>query len=209
MQTNRKTSIYLDIPFYRQHYDFTCGPASLMMAMKYFNTLLHLSKELEIDLWREGNLVGLWGTSRFGLAFSAAVRGFHAKITSNTGGIDFVEWAVPPLPDPDMQMLRDHFYERKARCKKLGVRERLEPITGETLYNALSLNHTPLIVTNTSLFGEDNLPHWIVGTGIDSHFMYYNNPLDKKATKRKIKLFKLDEFIGYHGDQSMVEIWRH
>jgi uncharacterized membrane protein YraQ (UPF0718 family) len=33
MQAERGASIHLDIPFYRQHYDFTCGPASLMMAM--------------------------------------------------------------------------------------------------------------------------------------------------------------------------------
>ena len=29
MQAERGASIHLDIPFYRQHYDFTCGPASI------------------------------------------------------------------------------------------------------------------------------------------------------------------------------------
>ena len=94
-----------------------------MMVMEYFDNDLHLGKDLKIDLWREGTLVAVWGTSRYGLAYSAALRGFLARVTSNTGGIDFVDKFVPPLNAPDMQMLKDHFYERRPRCRKLGVRE--------------------------------------------------------------------------------------
>ena len=61
MQADHGASIQLNIPFYRQHYDFTCGPASLMMAMKYLDNDVCLGKELELDLWREGTLVDyLW-----------------------------------------------------------------------------------------------------------------------------------------------------
>jgi len=208
MQAERRTSIHLDIPFYRQHYDFTCGPASLMMAMKYLDNDVRLGKDLELDLWREGNLVAVWGTSRYGLAYSAAVRGFSARVTSNTGGIDFVDRFVPPLNDPDMQMLEDHFYERRTRCRKLGVRERQETITGKTLRKSLFLNHVPLIVTNSLFFSKDDLPHWIAVTGIDDNFMYFNNPSDANPKKRKTGLPALQEFVGYRGAQSMVEIWK-
>jgi len=63
MKAKRKEPIRLNIPFYRQHYDFTCGPASLMMAMKYFDYNLHVVKDVEIDVWREGNMVELYGMS--------------------------------------------------------------------------------------------------------------------------------------------------
>ena len=208
MQSERGASIHLDIPFYRQHYDFTCGPASLMMAMKYLDNDVQLGKDLEIDLWREGNLVAVWGTSRYGLAYSAAVRGFSARVTSNTGGIDFVDRFVPPLNDPDMQMLKDHFYERRTRCRKLGIRERQQTITGKTIYNSLFLNHVPLIVTNSLFFSKENLPHWVAVNGIDEKFMYFKNPLDANPKKRKIEFPALQKFVGYHGDQSMVEVWR-
>jgi predicted double-glycine peptidase len=208
MQAERGAPIHLDIPFYRQHYDFTCGPASLMMAMKYIDTDLRFGKELEIDIWREGNLVAVWGTSRYGLAYSAAVRGFSARVTSNTGGIDFVDRFVPPLNGPDMRMLKDHFYERRTRCRKLGVRERQETITGKTLRKSLFLNHVPLIVTNSLFFSKENLPHWVAVTGIDDKCLYFNNPSDTNPKKRKIELPALQEFVGYNGDQSMVEIWK-
>lgn len=208
MQAEHGASIHLGIPFYRQHNDFTCGPASLMMAMKYLDCDLRLGKDLEIDLWREGNLVAAWGTSRYGLAYSAASREFSARVTSNTGGLDFVDKFDPPLNEPDMEMLKDLFYERRTRCRKLGVRERQEMITGKTLRKSLFSNHVPLIMTNSFFFSKEYLPHWVVVTGIDDKFMYFNNPSDANPRKRRIGLPALQEFVGYRGAQSMVEVWR-
>jgi hypothetical protein len=208
MQAEQGTSIHLEIPFYRQHFNITCGPASLMMGMKYLDNDLHTGKGLEIDIWREANLVAVPGTSRYGLAYSAAVRGFFASVTSNTGGVDFVDRLVPPLNDPEMQTLKDFFYERKTRCRKLGVRERVETITGKIITKSLLLNHVPLIVTNCLFSSNEDLPHWVAVTGIDDKFMYFNNPSDANPRKRKIEMVALQKFVGYHGDQSMVEVWK-
>lgn len=208
MQAKRGASIHRDIPFYRQHYDFTCGPASLMMAMKYLDNDVRLEKDLEIDIWREGNLVAVLGTSRYGLAYSAVVRGFSARVTSNTGGIDFVDKLVPPLNDPDMQVLESLFSERRTRCRKLGVREREETITGKIISKSLFLNHVPLIMTNCLFSSKEDLPHWVTVTGIDDKFLYFNNPSDANHRKRKTEVSTLQKFVGYHGGQSMVEVWK-
>jgi hypothetical protein len=208
MQERHGASIHLEIPFYRQHYEFTCGPACLMMAMKYLDHNLHSGKDREIDLWREGNLVAVLGTGRFGLAFSAGVRGFSARVTSNTGGLDFVDMFEPPLDEPGMQLLKDLFCERRTRCRKLGVRERQQTITGKILRESLFSNHVPLIVTNSLFHSKEDLPHWIAVTGIDDRFLYFNNPSDARRGKRRIVLTGLQDFIGYHGAQSMVEVWK-
>ena len=179
-----------------------------MMAMKYLEHDLYPGKGLEIDIWREANLVAVPGTSRYGLAYSAAVRGFSATVSSNTGGIDFVDRLLPHLNDPDMQTLKDFFHERKTRCRKLGVRERVGTITGKTITKSLFLNHVLLIVTNSLFYCKEDLPHWVTVTGIDDKFMYFNNPSDPNPRKRKIELPTLQKFVGYHGDQSMVEIWK-
>jgi hypothetical protein len=207
MQAERAGPVYLAISFFRQHYDHTCGPASLMMAMKYLDRDLRFGKDLETDIWREGNLIAVCGTSRYGLAYSAAIRGFSARVTSNSGGIDFEKF-IPSLDDPAMQMLKDHFYERRARCRKLGVRERQETITGTTIRDALIAGHVPLLLTNTLLWSKENLPHWVAVTGMDDRWMYFNNPLDTRRRKRKTGLYDLQKFIGYQGDQSMVEVWK-
>jgi hypothetical protein len=178
-----------------------------MMAMKYLDYGMCLKKDLEIDLWREGNLAAVPGTGRFGLAYSAAVRGFSARVTSNTGGFDYVDTFVPQPGEPDMKMLKDLFHERRTRCRRLGVRERQGTITGEILRKVLFSNHVPLVVTNSLFFSAEDLPHWIAVTGIDDRYLYFNNPSDARRRKRKIELPALPEFVGYRGVQSMVEIW--
>jgi hypothetical protein len=208
MQPKHGASIHLRIPFYRQHYDFTCGPACLMMAMKYLECDQQLGKDREIDIWREGNLVAVCGTSRYGLAYSAAACGFSARVTSNTGGIDFIDKFVPSLDDPAMKLLNEQFSERRARCKKLKVRERRATITGKTLREALFSNHVPQIVTSSRFCGGEDCPHWVVVTGIDDKFVFFYSPSDGRPKKRRIGLPALQEFIGYHGDQSMVEVWK-
>ena len=206
MPRERRRTIRLCIPFYRQHYDFTCGPASLMMAMKYLDRDVPLSKDLEIDIWREGNMVEVYGTSRYGMAYSAAVRGFGARVTSNTGGIDFVEKLVPPVKSLDVQVLKLHFDERKTRCRRLGVKERRRAISARVIYDSLLSGRVPLIMTNVSLFDEEDLPHWVVVAGMDDEFIYFNNPLDSNPRERKFELSALQKVIGYRGDQSMVEV---
>jgi hypothetical protein len=63
-------------------------------------------------------------------------------------------------------------------------------------------------VTNSLFFTKENLPHRVAVTRIDNEFMYFNNPSDKNPKKRKTEMSTLQEFVGYHGDQSMVEVWR-
>lgn len=208
IQLKQKKSIRLNVPFFRQHYDVTCGPVSLMMAMKFFSDI-PLTKDLEIDIWREGNMVEVYGTSRYGLAYSAIIRGFCAKVTSNTGGIDFVDRLVPPVKDLDLHVLKLHFKERRARCRKMGVKERRQMITDKLVYNSLLSGHIPLLVTNALHCKGENLPHWVTVTGMDSRFVYFNNPLDTNAQERKFELSGFQNFVGYRGDQSMVEIWKH
>jgi hypothetical protein len=178
------------------------------MAMESLEPGTRPGKELEIDLWREANLVAVCGTSRYGLAFSAATRGFSARVTSNTGGLDFVDRFDPPLDDEAMDLLRSQFSERRIRCRNLGVREKRETITAETIRAALFSDHYPLIVTGLRSHGPEDLPHWVIVTGIDDTFLYFNNPADSRPRKRKIRLAAVPEFIGFRGAQSMVEIWK-
>ncbi|MFA4876070.1 MAG: peptidase C39 family protein [Methanoregula sp.] len=208
MQAKHGASIHLNIPFFRQHYGYTCGPASLMMAMKYLDPDLRFKKGLEIELWREANLGIVPGTSRYGLAYAAAARGFSARVTSNSGGPDFVDQLVPPLNDLERQLVEEQFYERAARCKKLGVRTRQQTITAKTLRESLFSNHVPLIITNSEFLTKEDIPHWIAVTGIDDKFLHFNNPSDARLKKRKTGLADLPRFIGYHGVQSMVEVWK-
>jgi hypothetical protein len=77
-QSRRKPAPLRRLPHYRQTTDFTCGPASLMMAMKTLAPQTKIDRGLELQLWREANTIfmgpsgGHGGCSALGLALAGA-----------------------------------------------------------------------------------------------------------------------------------------
>ena len=47
----------VQVPYYQQTLDFTCGPAALMMAMKALDKDLEMNRHEELRLWREATTV--------------------------------------------------------------------------------------------------------------------------------------------------------
>ena len=179
------------------------------MAMKYFDKKLHLSKELEMDIWREANMGESYGTSRYGLAFSALTRGFGANIFANVIGAGFVSKIEPIIGKVDYDSLALFLNERRKRCVKLGAKEeKIERITDGILRRVLSLGHVPVVLSNSEFFDAEDLPHWIVVCGIDVNRFYVNNPLDKVGPS-SLPLNLLSMAIGYKGDHCMVTVSKH
>ena len=177
-----------------------------MMAMKYYEEKLRLSKNLEMDIWREANMVEIYGTSRYGLAFSAAKRGFHAAIFANIRRAGFFKELEPIIGKVDESMLSFFFKERRRRCAELRVDEkRVDSISQDLLEDTLKSNSVPVVLSNTEYFSAENVPHWIVVSGIDDKFLYFNNPLGRTAHQR-IGLDSLNNVIGYKGDQCMISV---
>ncbi|MCL5066964.1 MAG: peptidase C39 family protein [Thaumarchaeota archaeon] len=153
------------------------------MAMKYLDESISLSKDLVMDIWREANMVESYRTSRYGLTFAAAKGGFKARVHSNIEGYGFLNELEPPIEGLNHRMLKLFFEERKKRCKKLGVREERRRITLGLIRRSLASRAVPLLLTNARNFSEkENLPHWIVVTGVDTQRLYVNNSL---ATRKK------------------------
>ncbi|MDG6905112.1 MAG: peptidase C39 family protein [Nitrososphaerota archaeon] len=193
------------VPFYKQHYEFTCGPASLMMAMKYFQKDLKVGRELEMDIWREATMLESYGTSRYGLAFSAAKRGFRVEIYSNIKGAGFVKKIEPFIGKVNQAMLGFFLQDRRRRAIGLGVKEKfVHKITEEILCKTLRSGSIPLLLSNAEYFGAEDIPHWIIVSGFDKEAFYAINPLQNG--QKKLLLSSFDRVIGYKGDQCMVAV---
>ncbi len=197
--------IRLEVPFYHQHYEFTCGPASLMMAMKHFDREMPLSRDLEVDIWREASMVEVYGTSRYGLAYSAAVRGFGAKVFSNLASFGFVDKLEPRVENINRRLLELFFQERRRRCLELGVKEQKAAISTDVLRAELASDSVPLLLTNAIHFSDEDIPHWVVVTGMDDRMAYFNNPLADRANEA-FPLGTFNTILGYKGHQCAVSI---
>lgn len=198
--------IMLEVPFYRQKFDFTCGAACLMMAMKYFDPSLLLTKDLEIDIWREANLVEDWSTCGRGLAYSAAKRGFGARIVASVDDIPFKEKILKISPSADPKVLEFFFRDMQRRALALDVKEERRKVSIQEIFSALERGEIPVVLTNAKFLHREDAPHWIVVRGCSRSEVFVHDPLWKTPRRKGIAVQKFKEMIGYGTGQVMITV---
>jgi ribosomal protein S18 acetylase RimI-like enzyme/predicted double-glycine peptidase len=175
--TNHEPPNSLEIPFYAQTLDFTCGAACLMMGLKHFRPEKKLTRTLELDLWREATTVfmtsGIGGCSAEGLALAAARQGIHAMVVTNDRGVPFID-TVRSLEKKEVIEIVHRSFKRQLKESGSPIIKRR--FTRNDIASAVDLNIVPiLLVSGYRLYGE-KMPHWVVVTGYDEHFVYIHDP---------------------------------
>ena len=174
----------INIPYWRQRSDFTCDPAVLMMAMKFFKPKLKLSKELEFEIWRESYGIGISGCMPQGLAVSALNRGFHATMICRKVGWfecsrkiakNGTKWSQ------ETTILTSKSLFKKAKKLGMDVIDRDPGI--KDIEDAIRKRYVPLIMINAGVLYGDDSPHWVVVTGIEGKKAWINDPIGKKIAK--------------------------
>jgi ribosomal protein S18 acetylase RimI-like enzyme len=177
----------LKIPFYHQNTEFTCGPACLMMAMKSLDKATPMNFSHEIDIWREATTIfmtsGHGGCGPRGLALAAHRRGYATEVFLSKSGPLFMD-TVRSLKKKRVLELVSNDFEKKCRDKKIKIHH-----TGLTLKDIkeyIKNGAVPIILISTYHFDTKKVPHWVVITNIDEHFVYINDP-DTIDEKKNIK----------------------
>lgn len=161
--------IVFDVPYFQQTRTATCGPACLMMVMKYWDASFEFSRRAEFDLWMKSFSLFLFGgTYQFGLAKVAVDAGFTSEIyqksafSQNYSRIprffDFIEYLV-----------------------SYGSRHRRIPLTCgsdsmSVIHESLHRGIPPIVFVKLAPLVGENVFHWVVVTGIDSQVVYVNDP---------------------------------
>ena len=111
-----KEKQFESVLWYQQTTDFTCGPASLMMAMHKVDSQVQPDRALELDLWREATTIfmtsGHGGCHPLGLALAAARRGFEADVYLNTRDALFLDGVRSEEKKDVMTLVHAQFVER-------------------------------------------------------------------------------------------------
>lgn len=204
------------VPHYEQQFDFTCGPACLMMVFKHFDPGYVMSRENETDLWRQSALAPLPPTSRYGLALAALRQGLKADILTNVSGIEYIDKTPARLTGRDGRDWMKRFYgfaeaqfkERKGRAMDLGLTEKkvkrfgLEDLEGRLGEGALSI-----LLTSARFFDDEDWAHWVVVAGVRGEKVFVNDPASGRAKGHRV--FTREGFSkinGYYGDQVAISI---
>jgi hypothetical protein len=178
-----------------------------MMTMKFFNPNLRLARGLELDIWREANLVESYGTSKEGLALAAARRGFEVYTMGKSLRHSFVDVIRDKIPSVDNNVLELLYNDTRRKFRAMGLKHITRSITLSAIKNTFRKGDVPILFTSTALFGgkEDPLPHWVVVTGYGEEDWYLNNPL-ASSPQTKVSHKQLQNNLGYRNVRCAVVV---
>ncbi|MDH5302309.1 MAG: GNAT family N-acetyltransferase/peptidase C39 family protein [Gammaproteobacteria bacterium] len=164
------------VPYYQQTLEFTCGPATLMMAMKTLDENLALDRSLELRLWREATTIfmtaGHGGCGPYGMALSAYHRGFDVEIYLNDTGTLFIDSVRSEEKKEVMRLVEQDFY-RELQESEISLN--FSPLSVEQIVKKMEQGAVPVILISSYRIYKEKFPHWVVLTGYDDKFIYVHD----------------------------------
>ncbi|MDH5611995.1 MAG: GNAT family N-acetyltransferase/peptidase C39 family protein [Gammaproteobacteria bacterium] len=168
---------FIQIPYYEQTTDFTCGSASLIMAMQALDKDTKADRTLELQLWREATTIymtsGHGGCSPLGLALAAWRRGFRVEVYVNSKEPLFLDGVRNEGKKAVMELVHEDFMRQ---ISETDIMLHYDNLTMNELEEKFSQGGIPLVLISTYSYTRDKAPHWVVVTGMDDTFIYIHDP---------------------------------
>ena len=164
------------VPYYHQTLDFTCGPATLMMAMCALDKSIEMNRQLELRLWRESTTIfmtsGHGGCGPYGMALAAYHRGFKVDIYIKEGETLFIDSVRSEEKKEVIRLVEEDFL---SEIEQLPIRLFYHRLTLTEIIKALDIGGIPVILISSYRIYNEKFPHWVVVTGHDDRFIYFHD----------------------------------
>jgi ribosomal protein S18 acetylase RimI-like enzyme len=175
LEINRR--IPRDVPYFEQTTDFTCGPASLLMAAKKLNPNQKFDQIEELDIWREATTIfmttGHGGTSPYGLALAAKTRGYNARLWVSTDEVPFLDGVRSIKKKAIIELIHKDFVRLVIDS---GIVVDSFPKELAEIRAALNRGEKIILLISTYRLNRKKEPHWIWLVDMDEEYAYFNDP---------------------------------
>ena len=163
---------------YSQSTDFTCGPASLMMAMKTLNPEMPpLDRITELQIWREATTIfmtsGHGGCSAQGLALSAWRRGFDTTLITNSDEVPFINGV---RSDDKKQVIECVHQDFVQQIDASNINQQVQSMDVNLLRQHLDAGALVVVLISSYRLNQNKSPHWVVLASISDTFVYFHDP---------------------------------
>ncbi|RUO78947.1 ribosomal-protein-alanine acetyltransferase [Idiomarina tyrosinivorans] len=165
------------VPYLTQSTDFTCGPASLLMALAHFGKPSLDPHHDELEIWREATTIymtsGHGGCGPHGLARAALRRGLQVRVQVSEKG--------PLLLDSVRSEEKKQVMARIQEADIQALQQAKVPIVvGDyditRLRKDLAAGRLVIALISTYVFDNLRAPHWVLVCAADDEFIYINDP---------------------------------
>jgi predicted double-glycine peptidase len=199
----------LRFALYKQTSDFSCGAASLVMALHALRGR-PLSRSEEFEHWRVGTMIGVPGMDQWGLALAARTRGIPATVISPTELTFRMEDFKHPLFTPELVELAAFAQlENRARAQAAGVEWQRRMPALEDIEGSLQSGRAPVLLVDlhTLSKGADSAPHWVVPARFEADAVTVHDPAAEGPGERVITRAELWEAMDvgrYQAERTLV-----
>ncbi len=193
-----------NVPYYAQSSEFSCGPACVLMVMKHFDPTLNLSRELEFEVWRQCNMIGIKGADPYGLSVPLMDAGYEVRlITQRRRTVDYKPWKRRLLryfssEEIELSLFGMKENERRAVNRRLPVTYK-RPVV-EDVIRRVRVGFVPIALVHMGVVHSLNIPHWVVVADADGENVVFNDPYPPKGRKglrlSHVKFQKILDDIG-------------
>lgn len=200
-------AIKIKLPFYKQTTDFTCGPASLLMAMKGLEPDRKNERLEEIQIWREATTIfmtsGHGGCGPHGLALAAHKRGFRPELYLNTEETLFVD-GVRQKEKKEIIKLSQDAFEKEIKANRIQMRFDLD---WSSLEDIVKRGGVPLVLISSYRLTNSKVPHWVAVSGISNDFVFFSDPYIEEGdtmvsnTNVPVRKDEFEKMAKYGGKQ--------
>ncbi len=163
--------------YYRQTTGFTCGPASLMMAMRDLDPASPFSRREELQIWREATSIymgsGHGGCTPQGLMLAALRRKFNATLFISDTAPAFIDSVRSPSKRQLMQLVHDDFMAQLTDYK---ADIRVNKLDTPALQSLLIENRHVVALISTWALDRQRAPHWVYVYRGEENTVYINDP---------------------------------
>jgi len=180
--------VRLSVPYYAQTSEFSCGPASLLMALKHLDPRLRLSRTLEYEVWRQCNMIGVRGADPYGLSIPLLQAGHDAHLVVGARrALEPAKWSRTLVAhgfepeDAKLAIFGIGENRRRALARGLAV-ERAFP-TVAVIEARVRAGWIPVALVHMGVVHELDVPHWVVVTGVSASEVAFNDPYRPRGRK--------------------------
>ena len=192
------------VPYYAQTSEFSCGPACVLMVMKHFDPRIELNRDLEFEVWRQCNMIGIRGADPFGLSVPLIDAGFEVRlVTQRKKVVDEKPWRRRLLRHFSREEIELSFFgmrenRRRALTRNLPLQYK-RPAVADIL-NGVREGSVPVALVHMGVVHSLNIPHWVVITDADGEKVVFNDPYPPKGRRNLVlshkKFQKILDDIG-------------
>jgi hypothetical protein len=183
-----------NVPYYAQTCEFTCGPACVLMVMKHFDPNVKLNRDLEFEVWRQCNMIGIRGADPYGLSVPLIDAGLEVRlITQRKKVVDERPWRDRLLRHFSPEEIELSFFgmrenQRRALNRNLSVQYR-RPVVAD-IVRGVGEEFVPIALVHMGVVHSLNIPHWVVITDADEEKVVFNDPYPPKGRRGLVLLHK-------------------